>query len=55
MGATGLKRGIKVIDTWAPLSVQIGGATLGRIFNVFNESIDNLGLVNCTYILDSTS
>jgi len=49
MGATGLKRGIKVIDTWALLSVQIGGATLGKIFNVFRESIDNLGHVSCRY------
>lgn len=49
MGATGLKRWIKVIATGAPLSVQIGGATLGQIFNVFRESIDNLGHVSCRY------
>ena len=27
-------RGMEVIDTGAPLSVPVGGATLGRIFNV---------------------
>ncbi|TXG60897.1 hypothetical protein EZV62_012260 [Acer yangbiense] len=35
MSATdGLMRGIEVIDTGAPLSVPVGGVTLGRIFNV---------------------
>ncbi|GKB10340.1 ATP synthase CF1 beta subunit, partial [Tanacetum coccineum] len=34
MSATdGLTRGIDVINTGAPLSVPVGGATLGRIFN----------------------
>ncbi|CAN6587588.1 unnamed protein product [Malus baccata var. baccata] len=45
MSATeGLKRGMEVIDTGAPLSVPVGGATLGRIFNVLGEPVDNLGL-----------
>ncbi|CAN2059117.1 unnamed protein product [Malus fusca] len=43
MSATeGLKRGMEVIDTGAPLSVPVGGATLGRIFNVLGEPVDNL-------------
>ncbi|KAL1368061.1 hypothetical protein AAHE18_02G093200 [Arachis hypogaea] len=47
MSATdGLMRGMKVIDTGAPLSVPVGGATLGRIFNVLGEPIDNLGPVD---------
>nr|XP_025632919.1 uncharacterized protein LOC112727398 [Arachis hypogaea] len=47
MSATdGLMRGMEVIDTGAPLSVPVGGATLGRIFNVFGEPIDNLGPVD---------
>ncbi|CAK8543677.1 unnamed protein product [Lathyrus sativus] len=47
MSATdGLKRGMEVIDTGAALSVPVGGATLGRIFNVLGESIDNLGPVD---------
>ncbi|KAL2489288.1 ATP synthase subunit beta [Forsythia ovata] len=44
MSATdGLIRGMEVIDTGAPLSVPVGGATLGRIFNVLGEPVDNLG------------
>ncbi|CAL5180364.1 unnamed protein product [Lathyrus oleraceus] len=47
MSATdGLKRGMEVIDTGAALSVPVGGATLGRIFNVLGEPIDNLGPVD---------
>uniref|UniRef100_A0A6N2MN81 H(+)-transporting two-sector ATPase n=1 Tax=Salix viminalis TaxID=40686 RepID=A0A6N2MN81_SALVM len=38
MSATeGLMRGMEVIDTGAPLSVPVGGATLGRIFNVLGD------------------
>ena len=36
----GLARGAKVIDTGAPISVPVGEATLGRIFNVLGEQID---------------
>ena len=39
----GLKRGIEVIDTGAPISVPVGIPTLGRIFNVLGEPVDNLG------------
>ncbi|XP_034226077.1 ATP synthase subunit beta, chloroplastic [Prunus dulcis] len=47
MSATdGLKRGMEVIDTGAPLSVPVGGATLGRIFNVLGEPVDDLGPVD---------
>ncbi|MFS7912239.1 ATP synthase subunit beta [Helianthus anomalus] len=47
MSATdGLTRGMDIIDTGAPLSVPVGGATLGRIFNVLGEPIDNLGPVD---------
>ncbi|KAL1352117.1 hypothetical protein AAHE18_06G143600 [Arachis hypogaea] len=47
MSATdGLMRGMEVIDTGAPLNVPMGGATLGRIFNVLGEPIDNLGPVD---------
>uniref|UniRef100_A0A453FU42 ATPase F1/V1/A1 complex alpha/beta subunit N-terminal domain-containing protein n=1 Tax=Aegilops tauschii subsp. strangulata TaxID=200361 RepID=A0A453FU42_AEGTS len=34
---------MEVIDTGDPLSVPVGGATLGRIFNILGEPIDNLG------------
>jgi len=37
----GLARGMEVIDTGAPISVPVGEATLGRIFNVLGEAIDD--------------
>src|ERR1700678_4651100 len=37
----GLSRGVEVIDTGAPISVPVGRDTLGRIFNVLGELIDN--------------
>jgi F-type H+/Na+-transporting ATPase subunit beta len=41
LGSTdGLSRGIEVVDTGAPISVPIGEETLGRIFNVVGEVID---------------
>ena len=46
MSATdGLMRGMEVIDTGNPLTVPVGQATLGRIFNVLGEPVDNLGPV----------
>jgi F-type H+-transporting ATPase subunit beta len=36
----GLSRGSDVIDTGAPISVPVGDQTLGRIFNVLGETID---------------
>jgi len=42
MSATdGLQRGIEVIDTGAAISVPVGVSTLGRIFNVLGEPVDN--------------
>jgi len=42
MSATdGLKRGLEVIDTGAPISVPVGSATLGRIFNILGVPVDN--------------
>jgi F-type H+-transporting ATPase subunit beta len=41
----GLERGIEAVDTGAPLSVPVGRATLGRLFNVFGQPLDNLGPV----------
>lgn len=41
MGSTdGIKRGTEVIDTSRPISVPVGDAVLGRIFNVVGEPID---------------
>jgi F-type H+-transporting ATPase subunit beta len=36
----GVRRGIEVIDTNAPISVPVGEATLGRVFNVLGNPID---------------
>ncbi|MBR7554116.1 F0F1 ATP synthase subunit beta [Allobacillus sp. GCM10007491] len=36
----GLVRGLEVEDTKAPISVPVGEATLGRVFNVLGENID---------------
>ncbi len=37
----GLKRGTTVVDTGKPISVPVGRKTLGRIFNVLGETVDN--------------
>jgi F-type H+/Na+-transporting ATPase subunit beta len=39
----GLSRGLEVIDTGGPISVPVGNATLGRIFNLLGEPIDQAG------------
>ncbi len=36
----GLSRAMEVVDTGAPISVPVGVSTLGRIFNVLGEPID---------------
>jgi F-type H+-transporting ATPase subunit beta len=41
----GLRRGMEAIDTGAPISVPVGPAALGRIFNVLGEPIDGKGPV----------
>ena len=38
----GLARGVDVVDTGAPITVPVGEATLGRLFNVLGEVIDKL-------------
>ena len=37
----GLSRGMEVTNTGAPISVPVGNATLGRVFNVLGEAIDD--------------
>jgi len=41
----GLARGAEAIDMEAPITVPVGRATLGRLFNVFGEPLDELGEV----------
>ena len=47
MDATdGLVRGLEVVDTKNAISVPVGEATLGRIFNVLGQPVDNKGEVS---------
>ena len=39
----GLVRGIEAVDLGRPITVPVGSATLGRVFNVLGEPIDNAG------------
>jgi len=46
MGSTdGLKRGVEVIDTGAPINVPVGPETLGRMYNVLGDPIDGMEAV----------
>ena len=42
----GLKRGVEAIDLGTPISVPVGTPTLGRIFNVIGEPVDEQGEVS---------
>ncbi|WP_367306737.1 F0F1 ATP synthase subunit beta [Alicyclobacillus acidocaldarius] len=42
----GLVRGVEVVDTGQPISMPVGPGTLGRIFNVLGETIDERGPVD---------
>jgi len=42
----GLKRGVEAVDLGAPISVPVGTSTLGRIFNVVGEPVDEQGDVS---------
>src|SRR5680860_983368 len=44
----GLRRGAEVIDTGVAIAVPVGPGTLGRIFNVTGEPIDEMGDVEAT-------
>ena len=41
----GLKRGVEITDTGAPISVPVGPGVLGRIFNVTGDAVDERGPV----------
>jgi len=46
LGSTdGMIRGLDCVDTGAPVSVPVGDATLGRVFNLLGEPIDGRGPV----------
>jgi len=42
----GLKRGVEALDLGSPISVPVGTPTLGRIFNVIGEPVDEQGDVS---------
>ncbi|NJO94634.1 MAG: F0F1 ATP synthase subunit beta, partial [Hydrococcus sp. RM1_1_31] len=44
----GLVRGMDITDSGAPISVPVGKCTLGRIFNVLGEPVDEKGPVEVT-------
>ena len=44
----GLVRGMKAVDTGGPITVPVGNETLGRVFNLLGEAVDQLGPVNTT-------
>jgi F-type H+/Na+-transporting ATPase subunit beta len=52
MSATeGLVRGAEVTDTGSAISVPVGAATLGRIFNVLGEPVDEKGAVDTSSMM----
>ena len=44
----GVQRGAKIVDTGEPIRVPVGEATLGRVFNLVGEPIDDRGPVEVT-------
>jgi F-type H+-transporting ATPase subunit beta len=44
----GLARGVDALDTGAPITVPVGEATLGRVFDVLGHTIDGKGAVKAT-------
>src|SRR6266498_1750834 len=44
-GTEGLKRGYEVLDTGAAISMPVGDAVMGRVFNVSGEPVDERGPV----------
>src|SRR2546421_12957791 len=41
----GLKRGMEIIDTGAPISMPVGEAVMGRVFDVTGQAVDEQGPV----------
>nr|YP_010277125.1 ATP synthase CF1 subunit beta [Thalassionema nitzschioides]UHY40648.1 ATP synthase CF1 subunit beta [Thalassionema nitzschioides] len=47
----GLKRGAEAVDLGSPISVPVGAPTLGRIFNVIGQPVDEQGEVDFKEVL----
>jgi F-type H+-transporting ATPase subunit beta len=51
MGSTdGIVRNMEIVDTGAPISVPVGEATLGRVFNLLGDPIDKRGPIETTEV-----
>lgn len=50
---TGLVRGMEAVDTKAPIHVPVGPKTLGRVFNILGEPIDELEEIDASNPRDS--
>jgi len=49
LGSTdGLRRGLDCVDTGDAVTVPVGKETLGRVFNLLGDTVDNLGPCNAT-------
>jgi len=48
MSTDGLRRGAQVVDTGHSIAVPVGPGTLGRLFNLLGEPLDQLGEVKAT-------
>ncbi|USS91519.1 F0F1 ATP synthase subunit beta [Fructobacillus americanaquae] len=46
----GLQRGMAVTDTGKPIEVPVGEATLGRVFNVLGDPVDNAGAIDSSVV-----
>jgi F-type H+-transporting ATPase subunit beta len=44
----GLARGVDAVDTGGPITVPVGQVTLGRVFNVLGETIDEKGPIGAS-------
>ncbi len=47
----GIRRGIQVTNTGAPISVPVGEKTLGRIMNVLGEPVDEAGPIDALKVM----
>src|SRR6266478_4243316 len=47
----GMVRGMKAIDTGAPIMVPVGKETLGRVINVLGKPVDKMGAINSKTML----
>jgi len=47
----GMKRGVEAVDTGSPISVPVGAPTLGRIFNILGQPVDEMGPVDSSETL----